>query len=428
MKVKIDHIAKNMVRLTVEIEAEQFETALTAAYHQDGDKYEVQGYEKGKAPREAIEQAKGEEIFYQTAANILLNNSYPSALEASKLDAVSAPKVALLQSGKGKSFIYTAEFATRPEVKLGQYRGLKVAKAKAIEIKEAAIEMELAKLCQEHTQVVKAERPIEMGDTAVIDFEGFVDGIPFAGGKGESYELAIGSHSFIDTFEDQLVGKSAGEECDVNVTFPVNYHAANLAGKPALFKVTVKEVRESKIPEVNDEFAMAVAMVETVAELRQSIRERLEQEERQEASIGQKRSLMEQAVKGAEFDVPEAMLEMQIQGMIRNYAQQLASRGMGLEQYLQYTGATMEDLKNQARPEAESNVRSRLVAEAIADAEALEASEEELTAELTKMGTMYNMDAEQVRAAVGEQGLAQMKNQMRLQKVLDLLLETAIEE
>ncbi len=337
MSVQVQNLEKNMVKLTIEVPAEEVEKALNAAYQKQKNSISVPGFRKGKVPRAMIEKMYGVEVFYEEAANNLMQSTYAGAVEESGVDVVSRPTVDVVQIEKGKAFIYTAEVAVKPEVKLGKYKGVTVTKANgkvtAAEVKEA-LEAERNK----NARTVSVKRAIKVGDTAVIDYEGSVDGVPFDGGKAENHPLEIGSHSFIDTFEDQLVGHKIGEELDVNVTFPEQYHAADLAGKPAVFKVKINDVTTKELPKLDDEFASEVSEFETLAEYKEDLKKQLEAKKAEEAKREQEDEAIAAIVEASEMEIPEAMIQTQCEDMVNEFAQRIAQSGLTMEQYMQFSG------------------------------------------------------------------------------------------
>ena len=427
MSVQVENLEKNMVKLTIEVPAEEVEKALNAAYQKQKNSISVPGFRKGKVPRAMIEKMYGVEVFYEEAANTLMQNSYAAAVEESGVDVVSRPTVDVVQIEKGKAFIYTAEVAVKPEVKLGKYKGVTVTKANvkvtAAEVKEA-LEAERNK----NARTVSVKRAIKEGDTAVIDYEGSVDGVPFDGGKAENHPLEIGSHSFIDTFEDQLVGHKAGEEVDVNVTFPEQYHAADLAGKPALFKVKINDVTTKELPKLDDEFASDVSEFETLAEYKEDLKKQLEEKKLAEAKREQEDEAIAAIVEASEMEIPEAMIQTQCEDMVNEFAQRIAQSGLTMEQYMQFSGQTVQGLMDQVRPEAETRIKTSLVLEAIVKAEGIEASDAEVDAEIEKMASMYGMDVEQLKGYMGEAEKASMKNQMAITKAVELIMENVKEK
>jgi trigger factor len=374
-----------------------------------------------------IEKMYGEAVFYEDAANTLIQKNYPAAVEESGIDIVSRPTIDVVQIESGKPFIFTAEVAVRPEVKLGKYLGVQVTKidtSVSDEEVEAAVEKERNNNAR---TVTVTDRPIANGDTAVIDFEGFVDGVAFEGGKGENHPLEIGSHSFIDTFEDQLVGKNAGDEVEVNVTFPEKYQAADLAGKPAMFKVKIHEVKCKELPELNDEFAQDVSEFDTLEEYKADVKKHLEVEKENEAKKTKEDEAIQKIIDKSTMEIPEAMIETQCENMVNEFAQRLAQSGLSMEQYMQFSGLTLDKLKEQVRPEAETRIKSSLVLEQIAKDEKIEITDEELDAEIEKMAAQYGMEADKLKEYIGDNEKESMKRDLAVTKAVDLIMENVKE-
>ena len=414
-----------MANLTVEVPAEQFEAALKTSYNKNKNKFNIPGFRKGKAPQAMIEKMYGVGVFYEDAVDEAINASYPDAAKESGLEIVSRPEISIEQVEKGKSFIYVATVATKPEVTLGEYKGIEVEKAKP-EVTDADVEAELKKVQEQNSRLVSVEdRAVADGDQTVIDFEGFVDGKAFEGGKAEDYTLVIGSHSFIDTFEDQLIGKNIGEDVEVNVTFPAEYHAAELAGKPATFKVKIKEIKMKELPELNDEFASEVSEFETLDAYKEDVKNKLAETKQAQATAENENNVVQKVVDNAQMDIPAPMVDEQVRNMIEDYARRLQSQGISFDQYLQFTGSTIEQLQEQMRPQAELRLRTRLVLEAVVAAEKIEPSDELVEAEIKKMSENYKMDAEQIKTIMGEAGMAQMKADMAVQEAVDFLVAEA---
>ncbi|MEG0214825.1 MAG: trigger factor [Hungatella sp.] len=425
MSLQVENLEKNMAKLTVEVPSAQFEEAIKTAYNKNKNKFSIPGFRKGKAPLAMIEKMYGPEVFYEDAANVVLDATYADAAEESKLDIVSRPEIDLVQIEKGKNLIYTATVALKPEVTLGEYKGLEVEKASA-EVTEQDIETELQKVQEQNSRLLTIEdRAVLDGDETVIDFEGFVDGEAFDGGKGEDYPLTIGSHSFIDTFEEQLIGKSIGESCEIHVTFPTEYQAANLAGKPALFQVTVKEIKVKELPELNDEFAGEVSEFETLEEYKADIKAKLSETKQKQAATENENRVVDKAVSNASMEIPEAMIDGQVQNMLSDYAQRMKSQGLSLEQYMQFTGMTIDQMKEQMRPQAVKRVETRLVLEAIAKKEDIQITDEAVQQELANMAEAYKMELEQVKTFMGERELAQLKEDLAVQEAVDMIVADA---
>ena len=425
MSLQVEKLEKNMAKLTVEVPAEQFEAALKTSYNKNKNKFNIPGFRKGKAPQAMIEKMYGVGVFYEDAVDEAINASYPDAAKESGLEIVSRPEISIEQVEEGKSFIYVATVATKPEVTLGEYKGIEVEKAKP-EVTDADVEAELKKVQEQNSRLVTVEdRAVADGDQTVIDFEGFVDGKAFEGGKAEDYTLVIGSHSFIDTFEDQLIGKNIGEDVEVNVTFPAEYHAAELAGKPATFKVKIKEIKMKELPELNDEFASEVSEFETLDAYKEDVKNKLAETKQAQATAENENNVVQKVVDNAQMDIPAPMVDEQVRNMIEDYARRLQSQGISFDQYLQFTGSTIEQLQEQMRPQAELRLRTRLVLEAVVAAEKIEPSDELVEAEIKKMSENYKMDAEQIKTIMGEAGMAQMKADMAVQEAVDFLVAEA---
>lgn len=427
MSVKVENLEHNMAKLTIEVSAEELEKALNTAYNKQKRQISVPGFRKGKVPRAMIEKMYGAEIFYEDAANELMQQTYPSAIEESGVDIVSRPTVDVVQIEKGKPFIYTAEVATRPEVTLGKYMGVTVTKIDT-SVTEDEVEAELENQRNTNARTVTVtDRPVKEGDTAVIDFEGFVDGVAFAGGKGENHPLEIGSHSFIDTFEDQLVGKNVGDELDVNVTFPEQYQAADLAGKPAVFKVKINEIKAKELPELNDEFAQDVAGVDTLAEYKEELKKNLTEKKENEAKKTKEDEAIQKIIDKSKMDLPKAMIDTQCETMVNEFAQRIAQSGLSMDQYLQFSGMTVDQLKEQVRPEAETRIKSSLVLEQIAKEENIEVSDEDINAEIEKMAKAYGMEADKLKEYMGDSEKESMKRDLAITKAVDLIMENVKE-
>ena len=425
MSLQVEKLEKNMAKLTVEVPAEQFEAALKTSYNKNKNKFNIPGFRKGKAPQAMIEKMYGAGVFYEDAVDEAINASYPDAAKKSGLEIVSRPEISIEQVEKGKAFIYVASVATKPEVTLGEYKGIEVEKAKP-EVTDADVEAELKKVQEQNSRLVTVEdRAVADGDQTVIDFEGFVDGKAFEGGKAEDYTLVIGSHSFIDTFEDQLIGKNIGEDVEVNVTFPAEYHAAELAGKPATFKVKIKEIKMKELPELNDEFASEVSEFETLDAYKEDVKNKLAETKQAQATAENENNVVQKVVDNAQMDIPAPMVDEQVRNMIEDYARRLQSQGISFDQYLQFTGSTIEQLQEQMRPQAELRLRTRLVLEAVVAAEKIEPSDELVEAEIKKMSENYKMDVEQIKSIMGEAGMAQMKADMAVQEAVDFLVAEA---
>ena len=416
MSVQVEKLEKNMAKLTVEVPAEEVEKALQAAYMKEKNKISIPGFRKGKVPRAMIEKMYGAAVFYEEAANILIQDNYAAAMEESKEDIVSRPTIDIVQIESGKPFIFTAEVAVRPEVTLGKYKGVQVTKIDTT-VTDEEVEAALEKEQQKNSRTVTVtDRPVANGDTAVIDFEGFVDGIAFEGGKGENH-----------TFEDQLVGHNAGDEVEVNVTFPEKYQAADLAGKPAVFKVKINEIKAKELPELNDEFASEVSEFDTLAEYKEDLRKHLEVEKENEAKRTKEDEAIKKIIDKSTMEIPEAMIETQCENMINEFAQRIAQSGLSMEQYMQFSGMTIDGLKEQVRPEAETRIKSSLVLEQIAKEENIEVSEDEINAEVEKMAAQYGMEADKLKEYLGEAEKESIKRDLSVTKAVDLIMENVKE-
>lgn len=428
MSFKVEELGKSMVKLTIEVAAEEFEKAMETAYQKNKNKLSVQGFRKGKAPRAMVEKMYGPGIFYEDAANELIPGEYEKAAVESGLDIVSRPEIDLVQVEKGKAFIFTAEVAVKPEVTLGTYKGVTVEK-KAVEVTEEEITAELDRVREQNARILTVEdRPVADGDETVIDFEGFVDGVPFAGGKGEDYKLVIGSHSFIDTFEEQLIGKNIGEEVDVNVTFPEEYHAAELAGKPALFKVTVKAITAKELPELDDEFAVDVSEFDTLAEYKEDIKKNLLEKKEKEAKFAKEDAVVDKIIEEATMEIPDAMIDTQTRQMAEEYAQRLQMQGLNLEQYFKFTGMNANSFMENLKPQALKRIQCRLVLEAVVKAENIEVTEEEVDKEFETMAQNYRMEKDKLIELVGEKEKEQIKMDIAVQKAVDFVRDAAKEK
>lgn len=424
MAVKWEKLEGNEGLLTVEVDAEQFNKALDGAFKKVVGKINVPGFRKGKVPRFIFEQRFGVEALYDDALEIIIPETYSSAIDEADIFPVDQPQIDVEQIGKGQNLIYKAKVTVKPEVKLGEYKGLEVP-AVDVAVTDEDVEDELKTLQERHAElVVKEDGKVEDGDTAVIDFEGFVDGVAFEGGKGENYSLEIGSGSFIPGFEEQLVGIAAGEEVDIEVTFPEEYHAADLAGKPATFKVKVHEIKAKQLPELDDEFAKDVDdEVETLDALKAKIKQRLEDSKKHDAEHATRDAVVEKATENAEMDIPMAMIRNELNQMLREFEQRLQMQGMNLDLYYQFSGQDEDALKGQMREDAEKRVRANLTLEAIANAENIEVSEEELTEELEKMASMYQTTVDNLKQMLGS--LDMLKEDIKIKKAIDFLVENS---
>ena len=427
MSVQVEKLEKNMAKLTVEVPAEDVEKAIQGAYQKMKKSINIPGFRKGKAPRQLIEKMYGKEVFYNEAVDAMLPKAYSDAVEECGEEIVSYPKINVEQIESGKPFIFTAEVAVKPAVTLGEYKGIQVEKA-PVEVTDEEIQAEVDKEREANSRTVTVEdRAVQKGDIATIDFEGFVDGVAFDGGKGENYDLEIGSNTFIPGFEDQLVGAEIGKELDVNVTFPEEYGAKELAGKAAVFKCKVNGIKVKELPEADDEFAQEVSEFDTLDAYKEDIKANLLKKKEEEAKRVKEDAVIEKIIEGAQMDIPEAMVEYQTQQMLDDFGRRMQSQGLSLEQYFQFTGMTEDQYKEQMKPRALQNIQSRLVLEAVAAAEKLEATEEDLDAEYAKMAEQYKLDVEKVKEIFGEYQKEELKKDIVIQKAAALVTDAAVE-
>ncbi len=428
MSLQVENLEKNMAKLTIEVSAEEFDAAIEKAYQKNKGKVNVQGFRKGKAPRAMIEKMYGVGMFYEDAANLLIPEAYEKAAEESGLDIVSQPDIDVTQIEKGKSFIFTAQVAVKPEVTLGEYKGIEVEK-KLAEVSPEEVTAELEKVREQNSRTVTVEdKPAQMGDIVTINFEGFVDGVAFEGGKGEDYPLTLGSHSFIDTFEDQLVGKNLNDEIEINVTFPEEYQAAELAGKAALFNVTIKEIKTKELPEIDDDFAQDISDFETLADYKADVEKTIFEKKEKQIKSEKEEAVIEKIVENATMDIPEPMIDSQVRQMADDFAQRVQSQGLSIEQYFQFTGMDSKKFLEQMKPQAVKRIQTRLVLEAIVKAENIVASEEDIEKEIVEMSAMYKMEVEKLKEIIGEKEREQIALDMAVQKAVELIVETSIEK
>ena len=425
MSLQVEKLENNTAKLTIEVEASKFDKAIQKAYQKNKNKFNIPGFRKGKVPYAMVEKMYGAAVFYEDAANELISGAYAQAAEESGLEIVARPEINVTQIEKGKPFIFEAEVTTKPEVKLGQYKGIKVEKAD-VTVTDEEVAEELDKVKEQNARLVAADdKAVEDGDQTTIDFEGFVDGVAFEGGKGEDYPLTIGSHSFIDTFEEQLIGKKVGEEVEVNVTFPENYQAKELAGKPAMFKVTIKEIKVKEYPELDDDFAQDVSEFDTLDEYKEDIKKNLTEKKEKEAEAEKESKVIEAIVNDAEMDIPEKMVEAQAEQMLEEFAQNIAMQGISFEQYLQFTGATVDQMKEQVKPQAQARVESSLVLEAVVKAENIEATEEEVEEEIKEMAGRYNMEADKLKGLLTDSDKENLKKDICARKAAKFVVDEA---
>ena len=424
MSLQVEKLEKNMAKLTIEVPAEEFDAAIKNAYNKNKNKFSIPGFRKGKAPLAMLEKMYGAGIFYEDAANEVIDASYPKAAEESKEEIVSTPEIKVTQIEKGKAFIYEATVALKPEVTLGEYKGVEVKKAEAV-VTDEDVENELTAARKKNGRLIDVEDgTIEDGDNTIIDFTGYIDDKTFDG-KAEDYTLVIGSHSFIEGFEDQLIGKKKGETCDVNVTFPAEYHADELAGKPAKFVVTIKEVKRNELPELNDEFASEVSDFDTLDEYKADIRKKLQEKKEQDAKVENENNVIEKVVENAQMELPQPMVDTQAREMVENYARRLQSQGLNINDYMKYTGMTPEKLMEQMRPEAEKRIKTRLVLEKVVEVENVEVSDEKLDEQINEIAASYKLEGAKLKEMMGEREKEQIREDLKVQAAIDLLVEQA---
>lgn len=428
MSVQVEKLEKNMAKLTIEVPAEQVEKAIQGAYLRERKNINIPGFRKGRAPRNLIEKMYGKEIFYNDAIDAMMPQAYAEALDECGEEIVSRPQIDIVQIESGKPFIFTAEVAVKPGVELGQYKGIQVEKA-PVEVLDAEIDAEIMREREANARTITVEdRAVQSGDIVSLDYEGFVDGAAFDGGKGEDQELTIGSGTFIPGFEDQLIGAQIGADVEVNVTFPEDYRAEELAGKEAVFRCRVNAIHVKELPDVDDEFAQEVSEFDTLDEYKADIKARLLKDKEEEAGKLKEDAVIGKIIENAKMDIPDAMVEYQTEQLMEDFAQRIQSQGISLEQYLQFTGMTMDSYKEQLRPRALKNIQSRLVLEAVAEAEDVQASDEDVEAEFAKMAENYNMEIDKVKELVGDAQKEELKKDIKIQKAVDLAVEAAVEE
>ena len=427
MSLQVEKMEKNMAKLTIEVSAEELEKAIQGAYLKNKNKITLPGFRKGKAPRVMIEKMYGKGVFLEDAANALIPSAYSKALNECDLEIVSQPEIDITQLEAGKPFIFTAEVAVKPEVTLGEYKGVEVKKID-VEVTEEEINAELKKEQENNSRTILVEdRPVENGDIATIDFEGFVDGTPFEGGKGSDYPLTIGSNTFIPGFEEQLIGANAGEKRDVNVTFPEEYQAKELAGKAAVFKCEVKKIEKKELPELDDEFAKDVSEFDTLEEYKADIKKNLTEKKEADAKRQKEDEAVQKAVENATMEIPDAMIRTQVNQMVDDFSRRMQAQGLSMEQYFQFTGMTIDKLMEEMKPQALKRIQTRLVLEKIAEVENIQPSEERVEEEIGKMAEMYKMEKDKLRELIGDIELEQMKKDMAVQDAVTYIADAAKE-
>ena len=427
MSLQVEKLEKNMAKLTIEVSAEDLEKAMQAAYQKAKGRITLPGFRKGKAPRKMIEQMYGKGIFLEDAANALIPEHYSKALEECDLEIVSQPEIDVTQAEPGKAFIFTAEVAVKPEVTLGEYKGVEVPKSET-EVTDEDVEAELKKEQEKNSRTVTVEdRGAENGDITTIDFEGFVDGEAFEGGKGTDYPLTLGSNTFIPGFEEQLVGAKVGDDVDVKVTFPEEYQAKELAGKEAIFKCAVKKIEAKELPELDDDFAKDVSEFDTLAEYKEHVKTNLEDKKANEAKRAKEDAAVDKAIENAQMDIPEAMLMTQCRQMLDDFSRRMQSQGLSMDQYFQFTGMTADKMMEDMKPQALKRIQTRLVLEKVAEVENIQPTEEEVNEEISKMAEAYKMEADKLKELLGERELEQMKKDMAVQKAVTVIADAAKE-
>lgn len=428
MSVQVEKLEKSMAKLTITVEAAKFDAAVDSAYHKNKGKIALPGFRKGKAPRAMMEKMYGTGVFYEDAANELIPEAYETAAKESELEIVAQPEIEVTQMEKGTDFIFTATVAIKPEVTLGDYKGIEVEKKEA-EVSEEEITAEIDKAREANSRLITIEdRATEDGDTVIIDFDGYVDGKQFEGGYAEDYTLVLGSHSFIDNFEDQLVGKNLGEDVEVNVTFPEEYHVDELKGKPALFKVKIKEIQKKELPELDDDFAQDVSDFDTLDEYKADVEKKILENKENQIKREQEDQIIEKIIENAQMEIPQQMITAQTRQMTQEFAQRLQSQGLSLEQYMQFTGLTPQKMMEDLEPQALKRIQSRLVLEAVVAAENIEASDEEIDKELENMASMYQMEIDKLKELIGDDEKKQIGMDLAVQKAVEFVVKEAVEK
>ena len=428
MSVQVEKLEKNMAKLTIEVSSEEFEKAIAKAYKKNKNKISMPGFRKGKAPRAMIEKMYGKGIFYEDAANSIIPDAYADAAKESELEIVAQPEIDVTQIESGKPFIFTATVALKPEVTLGEYKGIEVEK-KEVEVTDEEVEAEINKVRESNARMLDIDdRATQDGDTVLIDFDGYVDGKQFEGGKADDYSLVLGSHSFIDNFEEQLVGKNIGDDVEVNVTFPENYQAEELQGKPAVFKVKIKEIKVKELPELDDDFAQDVSNFDTIAEYKEDLKKKLTENKEEALKREREEAVIGKIIENAQMDIPEQMVDAQTRQMTQEFAQRLSSQGLSIDQYMQFTGLTPQKMIEELKPQALKRIQSRLVLEAVVAAENIETTEEELDKEIENMASMYQMEVDKLKEVIGEEEKKQIGLDLAVQKAVEIVTEAAVEK
>ncbi len=428
MSLQVEKLEGNMAKLTIEASAEDFEKAIEKAYQKNKSKLSIPGFRKGKVPRKMIEQMYGKEIFFEDAANIVIPSAYADAVDECTEEIVSQPTIDIVQAESGKPFIFTAEVALKPEVTLGKYKGIEIEK-EDITVTDEEIDEAIDRERENNARTISVEdRAVQDGDMTMLDFEGFVDGASFEGGKGENYPLTIGSNTFIPGFEEQLIGAEIDKEVEVNVTFPEDYQEESLAGKPAVFKCVIREIKEKQLPELDDEFASEVSEFETLAEYREDVKKNLTQKKEEEAKNAKEEKVVDAIIEDAQMEIPEAMLSTQQRQMADDFAKRIQMQGISIDQYFQFTGLTKKAFLEQLKPQAEQRIKSRLVLEAVAKAENFEVSEEEYTDEIKRMADAYHMELDKLTEMLSSFEEKAIREDLCIKKALDFAVENAVEK
>ena len=427
MSLQVEKLEKNMAKLTIEVSAEDLDKAMEKAYQKQKSRISLPGFRKGKAPRKMIESMYGKGVFMEDAVNSLVPQEYTKALGECDLEIVSQPEINVTQMEPGKALIFTADVAVKPEVTLGDYKGVEVPKSE-ITVTDEEVDAEVKKEQDKNARTVAVEdRAAANGDITTIDFEGFVDGVAFDGGKGSDYALTLGSGTFIPGFEDQLVGANAGDHVEVKVTFPEEYQAKELAGKEAVFQCDVKKIETKEVPELDDEFAKDVSEFDTLAEYKEDVKKKLTEKKEKEARTAKENAAVDKAIENAQMDIPELMTKTECRQMMDDFSRRMQQQGLSMEQYFQFTGQSMDKMMEDMKPQALKRIQTRLVLEKVAEAENIQPSEEEITEEIQKMADAYKMEADKIREAIGESGLEQMKKDMAVQKAVTVIADAAVE-
>ena len=428
MSVQVENLEKNMAKLTVTVSADKFEKAMQEAYQKQKSRINIPGFRKGKVPRAMIEKAYGPEVFYDDAANIVINEEYPQAMEESGLDIVSRPDIEVTQIEKGSEFVFVAEVAVKPDVELGEYKGVAVTKSE-VSVSDEEVTAELENIRNQQARTIEVtDRAVQEGDTVIIDFEGFVDGVAFEGGKGENHPLEIGSHAFIDNFEEQLIGKNAGDETEVHVTFPEQYQAKELAGKPAVFQVKIHTIKAKEVPELSDEFISDISEFETLDEYKADVKEKLLKRKEDAAKGAKEDEAIQKIIDASKMDIPDPMIDMQCENMIQEFEGRISQQGLSLDQYMQFSGSNIDKIKEQVRPEAVQRIQSSLVLEKIAEKENVEVTEDEINAQIDKMASVYGMPGEKMKEFLSEEDTENIKRNLSIEKAVEIIMEHAVEQ